>query len=84
MTLTKLLRDWKIPYTVHGFRSTFRDWVSERTDYPDEVAERALAHQVPGKTQRAYNRTDLLEKRKLLMADWAAYCMSGIVSDGDA
>ena len=76
MALTKLLRDWKLPYTIHGFRSTFRDWVSEETDFADEVAERALAHQVPGKTQRAYSRTDLLEKRKMLMSDWAAFCTS--------
>ena len=81
MALTKLLRDWNMPYTVHGFRSTFRDWVSEETEYADEVAERALAHQVPGKTQRAYSRTDLLEKRKLLMADWGAYCLPGSPAD---
>jgi integrase len=62
--------------TVHGFRSSFRDWAAERTRHPPEVAEHALAHVVGGKTQRAYLRTKLFPKRVRLMADWAKYCSS--------
>jgi len=60
--------------TVHGFRSTFRDWVAEATAYPAEVAEMALAHAVGSKTEAAYRRGDLFQKRVDLMTDWAAYC----------
>jgi len=60
--------------TVHGFRSTFRDWVAERTNYPREVAEMALGHSVGDATERAYMRTDLFEKRRRLMDEWALYC----------
>jgi integrase len=62
--------------TVHGFRSSFRDWAAERTKYPPEVAEHALAHVVGGKTQRAYLRTKLFPQRARLMATWAKYCNS--------
>lgn len=74
MTLTKLLKEMTEPYTVHGFRSAFRDWVSEETQYPGEIAEAALAHVVKDKTEAAYRRGNLLEKRRLLMKDWATYC----------
>jgi integrase len=60
--------------TLHGFRSTFRDWAAERTSYPSEVAEMALAHTVGSQVERAYQRTDLFDKRRRLMDDWAAYC----------
>jgi integrase len=60
--------------TVHGFRSTFRDWASETTSHPSEVAEMALAHTVGNKVEEAYRRGDLFEKRRHLMEDWAAYC----------
>ena len=60
--------------TVHGFRSTFRDWVGETTAMPSDVAEAALAHVVGNKTAAAYARGDLFEKRRRLMDDWAAYC----------
>jgi len=60
--------------TVHGFRSTFRDWVAERTSFSRDLAETALAHTVGGTTERAYWRSDLFEKRRELMDDWAAYC----------
>jgi len=60
--------------TVHGFRSTFRDWASERTTYPREVAEFALAHAVSDKVEAAYRRGDLFEKRRKLMDAWAMYC----------
>lgn len=74
MTLIKVLRDMKIAATVHGFRSSFRDWVSEATTYPGELAEAALAHAVKDKTEAAYRRGTLLEKRRALMEDWAVYC----------
>ena len=60
--------------TVHGFRSSFRDWAAEQTSYPTEMAEMALAHTVGDKVEAAYRRGDMLEKRRRLMADWAAYC----------
>jgi integrase len=60
--------------TAHGFRSTFRDWCAEATNYPREVAEAALAHTLRDKTEAAYQRGDLMEKRRRLMAEWAAYC----------
>jgi integrase len=62
--------------TAHGFRSTFRDWCAERTHYPAEVAEMALAHTVSSKVEAAYRRGDLLEKRRRLMDEWATYCTS--------
>jgi integrase len=60
--------------TLHGFRSTFRDWAGERTNFPREVAEMALAHVVGDQTERAYARGDLFAKRAQLMAAWARYC----------
>ena len=60
--------------TVHGFRSTFRDWCAETTNYPREVAEQALAHTLTDKVEAAYRRGDLFEKRRRLMADWASFC----------
>lgn len=62
-----------LPYTVHGFRSSFRDWGSEETDFPREVLEMALAHAIADKTEAAYRRGVLLEKRRQLMEAWAAY-----------
>ena len=73
-TLTKLLREMGEPYTAHGFRSSFRDWVSEETNHPSDVAEAALAHTVANKVEAAYRRGNLLEKRRLMMEDWANYC----------
>lgn len=74
MTLTKVLRDMKADVTAHGFRSSFRDWVSEETDFPGDVAEAALAHMVRNKTEAAYRRGKLLEKRRRLMDAWGSYC----------
>ena len=71
MTLRRMKRD---DLTAHGFRSTFRDWCAERTAYPAEVAEMALAHAVGDKVEAAYRRGDLYEKRARLMADWATFC----------
>lgn len=61
-------------YTSHGFRSTFRDWAAETTNYPREVAESALAHGNPDKVEAAYQRGDFFEKRRKLMEAWASYC----------
>jgi integrase len=60
--------------TVHGFRSTFRDWAAERTDFPSEVAEMALAHAVSGKVEAAYRRGDLFQKRRQLLDTWSRFC----------
>jgi integrase len=60
--------------TVHGFRRTFRDWCAERTQYPNEVAEMALAHTLSNKVEAAYRRGDLIDKRRQMMEDWAAFC----------
>jgi integrase len=60
--------------TAHGFRSAFRDWAAEHTNYPREVVEMALAHAIESRVEAAYRRGDLFEKRRLLMADWAGFC----------
>jgi integrase len=60
--------------TVHGFRSTFRDWAAEATAYPNHVVEQALAHTIGNAVEAAYRRGDLFEKRRHLMKDWAAFC----------
>jgi integrase len=74
MTMTKLLRDDGIKgVTVHGFRSAFTDWAAERTRFPKEVADKALAHKLPNKVEAAYRRTDFFEKRRSLMTRWAEY-----------
>ena len=69
-----LLRMGQKAVTIHGFRSAFRDWAAESTGYAREVVEMALAHAVGDKVEAAYRRGDLFEKRRRLMADWAAYC----------
>ncbi len=74
MTLTAVLKRMGQDVTAHGFRSTFRDWVSEQTAYPGEVAESALAHTQKDKVEAAYRRGDLFEKRRRLMSAWADYC----------
>jgi integrase len=75
MAMTMVLRRMKRgDLTVHGFRSTFRDWCSEATGHGGEVAEAALAHAVGDKVEAAYRRGDLFEKRRRLMEDWAAFC----------
>jgi integrase len=68
------LRRMGVDATVHGFRSSFRDWVAECTSVSHEVAEMALAHTIGSAVERAYRRGDLFDKRRQLMADWAAYC----------
>jgi len=74
MAMPMALRKFDIEATVHGFRSSFRDWVSEETNHPSEVAEMALAHTITNTVERAYRRKDLLEKRRLLLNDWENYC----------
>jgi integrase len=68
--------------TVHGFRSTFRDWAAEQTSYSNEVVEMALAHAVGNKVEAAYRRGDLFEKRRQLMEDWACRCASLAAKEG--
>ncbi|MGD9812085.1 MAG: hypothetical protein AB7U35_12265, partial [Sphingobium sp.] len=70
----QLVRGMNLTVTVHGFRSSFRDWVADRTDYPGEVAEAALSHVLENKVEAAYRRTDFFAKRRALMQDWADYC----------
>lgn len=72
--LSAVLKRMEVDAVPHGFRSTFRDWCSERTGYPHEVIEAALAHTIPDKVERAYRRGDLFTKRTHLMAEWAQYC----------
>ena len=73
MMLSGLLRELKIAAVPHGFRSSFRDWAAEETDHPREVIEAALAHVVQNKVEAAYRRTDLFDRRRILMDDWARY-----------
>jgi len=80
MTLTAVLRRMgKGDLTAHGFRSTFRDWCAESTNHPRELAEAALAHTLRDKVEAAYQRGDLLAKRRRLMDDWAAFCAKPMV-----
>lgn len=74
MVFLMMLRNLGLEVTAHGFRSSFRDWASEQTNFPSAVCEAALAHTVRDKTEAAYNRTDLFEKRRALMNSWAKYC----------
>ena len=78
--LTLLHRMGRGDLTVHGFRSSFRDWCAERTNYPHELAEMALAHIVSDKTEKAYRRGDMFEKRRQLMDAWAMFCAQPIVN----
>ena len=64
--------------TVHGFRSAFRDWAGDETTFSRELAEQALAHQVGNEVERAYRRSDALNKRRELMEAWAQYCQSEV------
>ena len=75
MTLKAVLkRMGRKDVTVHGFRSTFRDWAAERTNAPREIAELCLAHFVGNAVERAYRRSDLFDKRRDLMERWARFC----------
>jgi integrase len=76
MAMAMTLRRLDLGSTVHGFRSSFRDWVSEETLHSPEVAEMALAHTIRNHVEKAYRRGNLFERRKILMNDWANYCSS--------
>ena len=76
MTLAAVLKRLAVPATVHGMRSTFRDWSEETTGFPREVKEAALAHTVRDKVEAAYQRGDLFDKRRDLMDQWARFCLS--------
>jgi integrase len=76
MVFLKALGRMKLDVTAHGFRSAFRDWAAERTSFPNEVAEMALAHTIKNKAEAAYRRGDLLEKRRALMETWCDHVIS--------
>ncbi len=75
--LSELLRELNVAAVPHGFRSSFRDWAAEETDHAREVAEAALAHKVRNQIEAAYRRSDLFERRRRLMDDWAGYLAAG-------
>jgi integrase len=75
VTLAKAIaRHTDVEATTHGFRSTFRDWAGDMTNFPRELCEQALAHVIADETEAAYRRSDALAKRRRLMDEWAAYC----------
>jgi len=84
MTISAVLRRMGLDVVPHGFRSTFRDWVAERTAYPNEMAEMALAHVVGNKVEAAYRRGDMVSKRLAMMEDWAGFCGGASQADGGA
>src|SRR5262249_55235829 len=73
MAMLQLLRGMRPGATVHGFRSAFRDWAAEQTNFPNEVIEMSLAHSITDKVEAAYRRGDLFEKRRKLMEQWDRY-----------
>ena len=78
MAMTRVLQRMGVgAFTVHGFRSAFRDWAGEETSFPREICEAALAHGLRDKTEAAYRRGDALERRCALMEAWALYCSQG-------
>ena len=74
--LSKIVGTMGVDCTVHGFRSSFKDWCSEMTAFPRELAEHALAHEVGNAVERAYGRSKLIEKRRALMLQWERFCMT--------
>jgi integrase len=74
MTISAVCRRMGVEAVPHGFRSSFRDWCAEATNFPREVAEQALAHVNSDRVEAAYFRSDLFEKRRVLMAEWATFC----------
>ena len=79
--MAAVLKRMNVDTTVHGFRSTFRDWVAEETEHSHEVAEMALAHTISNRTEAAYRRGDLLERRRRLTEQWQDYCRLPPVSN---
>jgi integrase len=80
-SMSEALRALRDDVTVHGMRSTFKDWASEQTSYANELSEMALAHAISGAVERAYRRGTMLERRAQLMADWASYCGGEVGGD---
>jgi integrase len=79
VTMLKAIRDMGIEgTTVHGFRSSFADWAAEQTNVAKEIVEKALAHKVPNAVEAAYRRTDFFDKRRTLMARWAAFVTQSV------
>jgi len=78
MTLTKVMRDMGLTAVPHGFRSSFKDWASETTNFPNELSEAALAHAIINKSEAAYRRGNLLEKRRVMMTAWASFATCGL------
>ncbi|APG62553.1 integrase [Sphingorhabdus lutea] len=74
MTMRKILRDMGLKYVPHGFRSSFKDWAADTTEYSNELSEMALAHAIKGKSEAAYRRGSMLDKRRNLMDDWEGFC----------
>jgi integrase len=74
MSMLAMLKRDRPDLTTHGFRSTFRDWAAETTEFPNEVVEMALAHTIRNKAEAAYRRGNMLERRRALMNAWAIYC----------
>lgn len=83
MTLAKVLHGLVQGYTVHGFRSSFRDWCGETTDFSREHAEACLAHSIGSEIERAYRRGNSLEPRRRIMAAWEDFIMTGFCSATD-
>jgi integrase len=83
MAMLELVRELRPGITVHGFRSTFRDWAAEKTNYPNHVVEMVLAHAIGDKVEAAYRRGDLFDKRRRLMAEWARYSESSLDTEAD-
>jgi len=83
MSMLEMVRGMRPNFTVHGFRSAFKDWASEATNHPNIVSEAALAHTVKDAVEKAYRRGELIEKRTRLMNDWAAFCTRPAVDRGN-
>ena len=73
MTLSKLVKELGYDADVHGFRTSFKTWAQEQTDFENEVSEMALAHMIRNKAEAAYARSNYLEKRRKMMEDWSTY-----------
>ena len=76
MSLTAVMRRMDVDAVPHGFRSTFRDWAGDRTNYPRDMAEAALAHKLENKVEEAYRRSDALEKRREMMQEWGKFILT--------
>lgn len=83
MACLSAMRRFGLDYVPHGFRSTFKDWASEKTDYFDDLSEKALAHEESNRTKAAYKRGDLFDKRRPLMEDWAKFCTAYVKNETD-